>query len=70
MVLTTVVAPAATRVIAMASSLSRIIMGTPISIEGVACVTVAAETLMHRNHGALPTTLRCLVDRCVPTRML
>ena len=52
MVLVVVVAFATARVIGMASSLSRIIMGMPTSIEGVACVTVAAETLMHQDHGA------------------
>ena len=55
--LTTIVASTMMRVIAMASSLSRIIAGTSTGIEGVACITVMAETLMHRDRGALPATL-------------
>ena len=50
------------RVIAVASPLPRIAAGMPAGIEGVARITVAAETLMHRDHGAWPTTLRRLVD--------
>ena len=69
LVLTVVVASAATRMIAVAGSLSWIDMGTPASIESAACVTVMAETLMHRDRGTLPTALWCLVDRHVLARM-
>ena len=62
-VLTAVVASATTRVTPAASSLSRIVVGTPASIEGVACVMVAAETFMQQDSGVWPTTLLCLVDR-------
>ena len=34
-------------------------------IEGVACVTVVVETLMHQDRGALPTSLWFLVDQRV-----
>ena len=61
-VLVAVIASATTRVIAMASSLSWVIVGTSMGIEGVVCITVAPETLMHRNRGAWPTALRRLVD--------
>ena len=70
MVLAAVVASAIVRVISVASSLSRIIVGTPASVEGVACVTVVAETLMYRDRGTLPTALWRLVDQCVPARAL
>ena len=70
LVLAAVVASAMTRVITMASSLSRVIVGTPTGVEGVACVMVAAETLTHQDHGVLPTSLRLLVDRRVPTGAL
>ena len=53
-VLAVVVASATTRVIAVASPLSWIIMGTPASIESDACVVVTTETLMHRDCGVLP----------------
>ena len=62
MVLTTVIASATTRVIAVACSLSRIVVGTSMGVEGVACVTVAAETLMHRDRGALLAALWRLMD--------
>ena len=61
-VLAAIVASATTRVIAMASSLSQIVMGTSTGVEGVACITVAAETLMHRDRGAPPAALWRLVD--------
>ena len=57
-----VVASATSRVIAAASSLSWIIAGTSTGVEGVACVTVAAETLMHQDRGALSAALWRLVD--------
>ena len=51
-----------TRVVAMASPLPRIAVGTPTGIEGVTRVMMAAETLMHWDHDARPTALWCLVD--------
>ena len=62
LVLATVVASATMRVIAAASSLSWVIVGTSTGVEGVACVMVAAETLIHRDRGVLPTSLWRLVD--------
>ena len=70
LVLAAVEASAMTRVIAMASSLSRVIVGTSMGVEGVVCITVAAETLTHRDHGVLPASLWFLVDRRVPAGML
>ena len=64
-VLAAVVASATTWVVAVASPLPRITIGTPAGIEDVACIAVEAKTLMHRNRGAWPTTLLCLVDRHV-----
>ena len=61
-VLAVVVASATTRVVAMASHLPLIIVGTPAGIEGVTRVMVEAEMLMHQGHGARPTTSLCLVD--------
>ena len=62
LVLAAVVLFATTRVVAMASPLPRITVGTPTGIKGVTRVTVAAETLMHQDRGARPAVLRCLVD--------
>ena len=70
LVLAAVVASAMARVIAVASSLSRVVVSTPASVKGVVCVTVAAETLMHWDHGTLPIALWHLVARRVPTGML
>ena len=61
-VLAAVVASTTMRVIAAASSLPRVFIRTPAGVEGVACVTIAAETLMHQDRGALPTALWHLVD--------
>ena len=47
MVLTIVIASATARVIATASSLSWVVMGMSVGVEGVMSVMVAAETLMH-----------------------
>ena len=58
LVLATVIASTTTRVIAMASSV-------PWIVEGVAYVAIVAETLMHRDRGALPAVSWCLVDQCV-----
>ena len=49
-------------VVAVACLLPLIAMGTPMDIQGIACVMVEAETLMHRDRGAWPTALRCQVD--------
>ena len=46
----------------MASLLPLIIAGTLAGIQGVVHITVEAETLMHRGHGAWPTTSLRLVD--------
>ena len=46
-VLAAVIASAMARVIAMSSSPSQVIVGTFTGVEGVACVTVVAETLTH-----------------------
>ena len=62
-VLATVIASAMTWVVATASPLPCIAAGTPMGVEGVACVAVEAETLMHRNRGERPTALLRLVDR-------
>ena len=62
LVLATVVAFVMMRVVATASLLPLIIVGTPTGIQGVTRVTVEAETLMHRCCGAWPTALLCLVD--------
>ena len=61
-VLAAVVASTMMRVVAMASLLPRISVGTPTGIEGVARVMVAAETLMLWDRGARPATLWPLVD--------
>ena len=54
-VLTAVVAFATTRMIAMAGSLSWVTIGPSVGVDGVTCVSVAAETLVHRDRGELPT---------------
>ena len=64
-VLAAIVASATTRVVAAASLLPRISVGTPMGVEGVTHVTVEAETFIHRDHGARPATLLRLVDRHV-----
>ena len=46
----------------MASLLPRITSGTPAGIEGVARVTVEAETFMQRDRGARLVALLRLVD--------
>ena len=61
-VLAAVIASAMTWVVAVASPLPRIATGTPAGIEGVARVTVEAETFMHRDRGARPAALMHLVD--------
>ena len=61
-VLTTVIASAMMRVIATASLLPLIAAGTPTGISGVARITVGAETLKHRSHGARPAASLRLVD--------
>ena len=61
-VLTAVVASAATRMIAMVGSFSRVIVGASVGVEGAACNAVAAEALMHQDRGALPPALWHLMD--------
>ena len=61
-VLATIVASVVTRMIAVAGSFSRVTIGTSVGIEGAACVTVTAETLMYLDRSALPTALWRLVD--------
>ena len=48
-----------------ASPLLRIPTGTPAGVEGVTGIVVEAETLMHQNHGAWPTTLLGQMDRYI-----
>ena len=62
LVLTVVVVLATTSVVATTSLLPCIAMGMPMGIEGVMRVTVQAEMFMHRDHGARPAALLCLVD--------
>ena len=69
-VFTAVVASATTTVVATASLLPHITMGTPAGIEGVACVTVMAKMLMHRDRGALHASLWILMDQHVPAGVL
>ena len=69
-VLAAVVAPTMMRVVAAAGSLFQVIVGTSAGIEGVACIMVVAETLTHRDRGALPTSLWLLVDRRIPVGAL
>ena len=52
LVLATIVASTATRVIAMAGFLSLAASSMPTGIQRVMCVTVEIETLMHRGHSA------------------
>ena len=52
-VLATVIASATTRVVAMASLLPRIAMGTSAGVEGVAHITVEAKTFVHQDRSAL-----------------
>ena len=62
LVLAAVVASATMRVVAAAGPLPHVAAGTPAGIEGVAHITVAAETLVHRDRGAWPTASLRLVD--------
>ena len=50
------------RVVATAGPLPRIAAGTPVGIEGVARITVAAETLVHQDRSAWPAASLRLVD--------
>ena len=61
-VLTAIVASTTMRVVAAASLLPLIAVGTPTGIQGVARVTVEDETLMHRGCGVWPATSLRLVD--------
>ena len=60
--LATIVASTTTRVVAVASSLPCIAVGTPTGVEGVPRITVVAKTLMHWDRGTQPTALLRLVD--------
>ena len=61
-VLAAVVASTTTRVVAVASLLPLIAMGTPMGIQGVTRVTVEAGAIMHRGRGVWPAALLRLVD--------
>ena len=61
-VLATVVASAATRMIAVAGSFSWVAVGTSTSVEGAARIVVTAETLRYLGRSALHAALQCLVD--------
>jgi hypothetical protein len=63
--LTAVIASAMMWVVAVASPLPRIVVGTPAGVKAVTCITVEAETLMHQNRGARPTALLVLMDQYV-----
>ena len=62
LVLVAVVASTTIKVIATASLLYLIAVGTPMGIEGVARITVEAETFMHQDRGVRPAALLHLVD--------
>ena len=51
-----------TRVVAIASLLPLIAMGTPTGIQGVVRIMVEAKTLMHWDRGAPPIALLRQVD--------
>ena len=57
------------KVVATAGFLSLVASSTPTGIQGVTCVTVEDETLMHRGHGVPATTAWHLVDRHVPNML-
>jgi hypothetical protein len=61
-VLSAIVASTATRVVAMGGLLSLFPPSMPTSIQGVACVTDGADTLMYRDCDAPPVVARRLVD--------
>ena len=52
--------------LSVAGSFSRVTIGASTGIESAVCIVVTTETLMHRDHGALPIALWCLVDQRVP----
>ena len=62
MVLAAIIAFATMRVVATASLLPLITVGTPTGIKRVARVMVEAETLMHQGRGARPVATLRLVD--------
>ena len=50
----------------MVGSFPWVAIGVSVGVDGVACIMVVAETLMHWDHNALPVALWRLVDRRVP----
>ena len=65
-ILAIVIASTMMRVVAAAGFLSLVASSTPMGIQGVTCITVEAEMLMHRGHGAPSAAAWRLVDRHVP----
>ena len=55
-VLATIVASAASRMIAATGFFSFIAVGAPAGVDGAAHVAVVAETLMYQDSGVLPAT--------------
>ena len=62
LILATVVAPAASRMIAVMGSFPFVAVGAPAGVDGAAHVTVMAKTLMYRDSGALPVAWWRLVN--------
>ena len=62
LVLAAVVASTTSRMIATVGSFSWVTIGASTGVDGVACVVVAAETLMYLGRSALLGALWCLVD--------
>jgi hypothetical protein len=63
-VLTTVIAAATIRVVAVVGLSSLLLLPAHAGIQSVACVAVVAEAVMYRGRGGLPTVVRRLVDGC------
>ena len=64
-ILATIIAPAASRMIAVMGSFPFVAVGAPTGVDGATHVTVVAETLMYRDSGALPVAWRRLVNRSI-----
>jgi len=62
LVLAAIIASATTRLVATASLLPLIVVGTPAGIQGVTRVTMEAETLKHWDLGVRPAASLSLVD--------